>query len=111
MDLKVGERVMVHMPSNVQGQDRKLARPFHGPYHVLAVTPTNAEVRLVGQPTGESIFMLLDRVRCCYPEQSDETWTGKKGRPSKRRRVCKEVATPANQELSAATPRRGPVTH
>ena len=55
--------------------------------------------------------MLLDRVICCYPEQSDETWTGRKGCPSKKSRVRKEIATPANQELSAATPRRGPVTH
>ena len=110
MNLKVGERVMAYMPSDVQGQDRKLARLFHGPYCVLAVTPTNAEVRLVGQPTGESIFVSLDRVRRCYLEQGDETWTGKRGHPSRKRRVHKEIAAPANQELPAATPRRGPVT-
>ena len=114
VDLKVGERVMVYMPSDVQGEDRKLARPFHGPYRVLVVTPTNAEVRLVGQPTGELIFVSLDRVRRCYLEQGDETWTGKRGHPSRKRsrkrRVRKEFAAPANQELPAAIPRRGPVT-
>ena len=81
MDLKVGERVMVYM----------LIRPFHGPYGVFVVTRTNAGVRLVGQPTGESIFMLLDHVGRYYLEQGDETWTGKKCHPSKKRRVCKEV--------------------
>lgn len=39
VDLKVGERVMVYMPSEAQGQDRKLARPSHGPYRVLSLTP------------------------------------------------------------------------
>ena len=71
MDLKVGERVMIYIPSDTQGKDRMLARPFHGPYRVLAVTPTNAEVRLVGQPTGESISMSLNRVRRCFPKQGD----------------------------------------
>ena len=49
VDLQVGERVMVQMPSGTLSQERKLARPLHGPYRVLAVTPTNAEVRLVDQ--------------------------------------------------------------
>jgi len=66
---------MVYMPSETQGQERKLIRPFHGPYRVLAVTPTNVELRLVNDPTGDSIFVSLDQVRCCYSEQGDETWT------------------------------------
>ena len=37
---------MVYMPSEVTGKNRKLARPYHGPYHIVAVTPTNAEVKL-----------------------------------------------------------------
>ena len=66
-DLRVGERVMVLMPSEVQGKDWKLARPFHGPYHVIQITPTNAKVLLIDQPQGESIFVAaLDRVRRCY---------------------------------------------
>ncbi len=34
---------MMYMPS---GKDRKLARPDHGPYRVLNITPTNDEVVL-----------------------------------------------------------------
>ncbi len=63
---------MVQMPSECQGKDWKLARPFHGPYRVLQVTPTNVEVRLVDQPKSDSIFVALERVRRCYPEQGDQ---------------------------------------
>ncbi len=47
--LRCGDRVMVYMPSEVQGNDRKLARPYHSPYRVVNVMPTNAEVVLVDQ--------------------------------------------------------------
>ena len=74
---------MVFMPSESQGPERKLARPFHGPYRILALAPTNAEVRLVDDPKQDSIFMSLDRV-CSYP---DTTWTGPKKRHKKARRT------------------------
>ena len=44
VDLKVGERIMVFMPSDCQGKERKLTRPFHRSYHVVAVTSNTAEV-------------------------------------------------------------------
>ncbi len=78
--VKVGDRVM---PSESQGKDWKLARPFHGPYRVLNATPTNV---LVDSPTVEPIFVNLNRVRLCYPEQGDETWTGPRKRRRKRSR-------------------------
>jgi len=56
---------MVLMPSKVQGKDWKLTRPFHGPYHVIQVTPTNAEIHIIDQLQGESIFVALDRIRQC----------------------------------------------
>ena len=45
---RVGDRVMVHMPREVSGKDWKLARPYHGPYRVISVTPTNATHRWNG---------------------------------------------------------------
>ena len=45
--VRVGDRVMVHMPGELKGKDHKLARPYHGPYRVLKVTSNNAEVVLV----------------------------------------------------------------
>ena len=35
---------MVFMLSDCQGKERKLAIPFHGPYHVVTVTSNTAEV-------------------------------------------------------------------
>ena len=45
------------MPSDSTGTNWKLARPYHGPYRVLQVTPTNAEMRLVDQPKGDSLHL------------------------------------------------------
>ena len=49
--VRVGDRVMIHMPAESQGKDRKLCHPFHGPYRVPSLTQTNVEVRLVDVPT------------------------------------------------------------
>ena len=48
--LRIGIQVMVLMPAEATGDKRKLARPFHGPFRMLTVTPTNAEVRLASDP-------------------------------------------------------------
>ena len=73
---KIGERVMVYMPTDVVGKDRKLARPYHGPYCITALTPTNAEVKLVDSVDDPSIFVALDQLRRCYPEIPNASWTG-----------------------------------
>ena len=39
VNLKVGDRVMVLMPTEAKGEKRKLARPFHGPFRVLSLLP------------------------------------------------------------------------
>ena len=73
---RVGDQVMVYMPSEVTGKNRKLARPYHGPYRIVAVTPTNAEVKLIERASEPSIFVAIDRLCKCYPELSDTCWTG-----------------------------------
>jgi len=73
--LKPGGCVMVYaLPSESQGPEHKVARPFHGPYVVISVTPTNPKVYLVPKPSDLTIFVILSRVRC-YLEQSNEVWT------------------------------------
>ena len=42
LKVSLGLRVMAHMPGKVQGKAWKLARPFHGPYRVIELTPNNA---------------------------------------------------------------------
>ena len=66
VNYQVGDRVMVHMPHEATGKTVKLARPYFGPYHVLNLTTTNAEARLIDKPDDPSIFVSLDRVRPCY---------------------------------------------
>jgi len=73
VDLRVGERVMVLMPSEIQGKEWKLASPFHGPYRVIQVTSTNAEVCLIDPPKSDSIFVALEHLRRCYPKKRGET--------------------------------------
>ena len=106
--LMVSDRVMVYMPGEVRGKAWKLARPYHGPYRVLSLTPTNAEVRLIDRPNEKSIFIPLDRVRPCYPEMADTVWTGHHSkRPrkptTKAKPPVKTVKHPDNHV------RRGPV--
>ena len=88
--LCVGSRVMVHMQGEVQGK---------------ALTPNNVEVSLIDQPKDQSIFVSLNRIRLCYDEMEDITWTG----PKKKRKQSKhkEQSTVSTQPL---TPRKGPTT-
>ena len=107
--VKVGDRVMVHMPGTVKGKAWKLVRPFHGPYRVVSVTPTNAEVRLVDQPEADSIFVSLSRVRPCYSEMADVSWSGNnKSQKKNRKQTAKHVTTTI--ELSVNPHTSGPVT-
>ena len=70
---RVGERVMVCMPGDVSGKTWKLARPYHGLFRILSLTPTNAEVQLIENPGDPS---LLSRLMRCYPEMTNASWTG-----------------------------------
>ena len=74
--LTVGQRVLVHMPTELQGKTWKFARPFHGPFRIVSLTPTNAEVKLIDEPRAEAMFVSLRRVRPCYQELSDTSWRG-----------------------------------
>ena len=74
--LMVGQRVMVCMPTEMQGKTWKFARPFHRPFRILTLTPTNAEVRIVDEPQSKSMFVSLNRFRTCYEELPDVLWKG-----------------------------------
>ena len=67
---------MVHMPGQVQGKARKFTHPYFGPFEVVGITPTNAEVQLLNHPNVPTIFVSLDRVRKCYEEMTDDVWMG-----------------------------------
>lgn len=104
--LQVGDRVMVFMPSETVGKHRKLARPYHGPYRVTNITPTNAEVQLIEYPSEPTIFVAIDRLRKCYPEQTNDCWLGHKKKFTKK--GGPKQSTPAAQPQTL--PGRGPMT-
>ena len=94
------------VPTEAKGEKRKLALLFHGPFRVLTIFPTNVEVRLVDDPKAAPIFVALDRVRLCYPEQGDVTWTGK----SKRRAAIRSKKSDSDCLPSNPHVRCGPIT-
>ena len=63
---------------------------------MLKVTPNNAEVMLVEKPRYDSIFVSLNRVHLCYPEQTEETWTG--SRKWRRRKSKKKTLLNDSEE-------------
>ena len=106
--LKVSDRVMVHFPSAAQGKAWKLARPYFGPYRIISLTPTNAEVQLVDQPDGETLFVALDCVRPCYAEMANDMRVGHGTRTKKTKRpktVQSEGSTLPSTEYHGPTTR------
>ena len=77
------------MPGEVKGRAWKFARPFHGPYRVIRVTPTNVEAQLVDNPTNPPIFVSLSRVRPCYPELPNIVWTRHKRKKERSKKTTK----------------------
>ena len=95
---------MVFMPSDVTGKDKKLARPYHGPFRIINLTQMNAEVQLVEHPKDQTIFVAIDRLWRCYPELSGSSWTGQKGKRNRKR-------TPPDPHRLTEVPRNsGPIT-
>lgn len=85
--LKVGDRVMIYMPHEASGKQRKLALPYHGPYRVLDVTPSGVSVRPVDRPKDEPILVNLERVTKCPEVLLDVWWLGPR-RKRKQRASC-----------------------
>ena len=59
--------MIVFMPSDTAGRDRKLAHlyMYHGPFHIVNL------MRNIERPKDQSLHQ-------CYPEQSNVSWTGHK---------------------------------
>ena len=73
-----GDQVFVHMPSARSGPAWKLARPFHGPFHVLDTFNNGVEVRPVDQPNDKPIRVALQRIRRCPIEMPDDQFYPRK---------------------------------
>lgn len=108
--LQFGDRVMVRMPSEVKGESWKFARPYHGPFGVISVTPTNAEVMLVDQPGADIIFVSLKRVCSCYQEMPDISWSGHLGTSKRKKNTNKHKDNDKLSKEPRAPPYSGPST-
>lgn len=69
-----GDRVFVFKPAAKSCKAFKFARPFHGPYRIVTLYDTGAEVRLVDRPQDPCIHIPFDRLRVCLCEIPDESW-------------------------------------
>ena len=63
-------------------QNWKPAQPFYGPYRILSLTPTNAEIHLVDKPNDPAVFVSW-KICPCYSELGDKSWSGKATRGCK----------------------------
>ena len=68
---RVGDRVFVLMPAKRLGKAHKFARPFGGPYRIVAMCENGAEVKLIDKPQSDAIRVALNRVRRCPVEIPD----------------------------------------
>ena len=85
---KLGDWVLVLFPHEQTGKNRKLSRPWHGPYRVTAVNDPDIMVTKVYFPQDATIQVHRSRVKSCPPNfPSGFYWYGgrrlKRGRPPK----------------------------
>ena len=85
---KLGDWVLVLFPHEQTGKNRKLSRPWHGPYRVTAVNDPDITVTKVYFPQDATIQVHQSRVKSCPPNfPSGFYWYGgrrlKRGRPPK----------------------------
>ena len=65
---RVGDWVLIRFPSDETGKQRKLSRPWHGPYRVITVNDTNLTAVKVQFPREDAIKVHTDRAKPC-PEE------------------------------------------
>ena len=67
----VEDRAFVYMPAMKSGPAHKFARPYKGPYRVVATFNNGDKVYPVDRSHPRPIRVALNRVRCCPAEIPD----------------------------------------
>ena len=65
-EYRVGDWVLVKMPSAETGRNRKLSQPWYGPYRVISFDETNVTMEKVYRTQDNSIYIHRSRVTL-YP--------------------------------------------
>ena len=66
--LRVGGWVLVHMPQDESGPQRKLSRPWHGPYRIVSISDPDVLLTKVYFPQDRTIQVHQSRVKACPPK-------------------------------------------
>lgn len=75
---QVGDQVRIFMPAEKQGKNRKFARPYKGPFEVVYVSDTGAEVKEMHRPRAKPFRVAWNRV---FPFVSDDSGDREPVRP------------------------------
>ena len=62
---RVGEWVLIKFPHEESGKNRKLSRPWHGPYRIITMTDTDITATRIYFPEDGSIKVHQGRVTKC----------------------------------------------
>ena len=105
IDFQLGDWVFVHFPQDETGPLRKLSRPWHGPYRVIAVDEPDVTLIKVYFSNHSPIQVHQSRVKPCPPDlPAGSYWYGSRragpGRPPKWTEQLTERLT---EQLSATT--------
>ena len=102
---RVGDRVFLHKSSAKVGKAYKFARPFHGPYRILELTPNDARLTPVDKPQEEPVFVALDRLRK-YPDELEDTfWPTRSQQSRKKLSKLPDRESPSEDVLSPSAPK------
>ena len=88
---RIGEWVLIKFPSEESGKQRKLSRPWHGPYRIMNLTDTDITAIRIYFPEDGSIKVHQSRVSPCpvgFP--AGYYWYGGKKQGSGRPPKCLE---------------------
>ena len=85
----VGDRVFVYMPVEFLEKAYKFARPFKGPYRILTMFDSGAEVKLIEKLQADAIRVALNHVQRCpceisssnRPDAGEESNDGEESEP------------------------------
>ena len=81
-----GGRVMVFMPAETTGKNRKLSLPYYGLYRILEAGTNTVLVRPVDKPAEQAIRINMERAVPCPKELPDQLWLGAKAERRRQRR-------------------------
>ena len=77
--MKLGDWVLIYFPAEDSGKQRKLSRPWHGPYRIVAKDETNVSAMKVYFPDEKTIKVHQNRVQMCpFNFPAGYYWYGKK---------------------------------